>query len=136
MKAFSLMVNPYCSINVSFFPRTISAMALTSHPPRNPAVSQFVIPAKSRGAGCEPGSRVILFPVILLDSGSRPRAFCSPGMTVLLNYDTGLISKRCTRDPNIRHLPLMSKERDLHIPQNSSLSFYKNSLLCYGKEWE
>jgi hypothetical protein len=37
--------------------------------------SQFVIPAKSRGAGCEPGSRMILVSAKCLDSGSRPTPY-------------------------------------------------------------
>jgi hypothetical protein len=51
-------------------------------------VSQFVIPAKSRGAGCEPGSRMIRYDTIFLDSGSRPESLGSPGMTGSSNCDT------------------------------------------------
>jgi hypothetical protein len=72
-------------------------------------VSQFVIPAKSRDlsgeasakteAGCEPGSRMIGFPAIFLDSGSRPtpyrgrgRLAGSPGMTVFSKCDTAFFA--------------------------------------------
>jgi hypothetical protein len=50
-------------------------------------VSQFVIPAKSRAAGREPGSRRALECLKRLDSGSRPAVLGCPKMTPFSNCD-------------------------------------------------
>jgi hypothetical protein len=52
------------------------------------AVSQFVIPAKPRETGREPGSRSPRDDAISLDSGSRYAARRSSGMTGFIHYDT------------------------------------------------
>jgi hypothetical protein len=52
------------------------------------AVSQFVIPAKSRETGREPGSRSPRYDAHFLDSISRFAAHRSFGMTGLRYYDT------------------------------------------------
>jgi len=52
------------------------------------AVSQFVIPAKPRETGREPGSRSPRDIAISLDSGSRYAARRSSGMTGFPHYDT------------------------------------------------
>jgi len=57
------------------------------------AVSQFVIPAKPRETGREPGSRSQRDDAVSLDSGSRYAARRSSGMTGLRYYDTASISK-------------------------------------------
>jgi len=51
-------------------------------------VSQFVIPAKPRETGREPGSRSPRDDAISLDSGSRYAARRSSGMTDFIHYDT------------------------------------------------
>ncbi len=67
------------SQNVKGWPES----ATKRHSPRNEAVSQFVIPAKPRETGREPGSRSPRDDAISLDSGSRYAARRSPGMTGL-----------------------------------------------------
>ncbi len=58
------------------------------NPPPSEAVSQFVIPAKPRETGREPGSRSTRDDAISLDSGSRYAARRSSGMTGFIHYDT------------------------------------------------
>jgi hypothetical protein len=61
-------------------------------------VSQFVIPAKSRETGREPGSRNPRDDNNFVDSGSRYAAHRSSGMTGLKYYDTASIRKGKKRD--------------------------------------
>ena len=57
------------------------------------AVSQCVIPAKSRETGREPGSRSLRDDSISLDAGSRYSPHRSSGMTFSANYDTACVGQ-------------------------------------------
>ena len=57
-------------------------------PPPSETVSQFVIPAKPRLAGREPGSRSFRNYIVIQDSGSRDTQHRSSGMTGFSHCDT------------------------------------------------
>jgi hypothetical protein len=70
-----------------FFLESLATHSSALLPPWE-AVSQFVIPAKPRETGREPGSRISWIDLVFLDSGSRNALHRSSGMMVYLHCDT------------------------------------------------
>ena len=74
-------------------------------PRRRETVSQFVIPAKPRETGREPGSRSPRDDAISLDTGSPYAARRSSGMTDFIHYDTLSQERGTYKEPFIPTLP-------------------------------